>query len=63
MIIIDTASPSGNAFAIMAIVRKALREMNLSHQWEETQTRMMSGDYENLKEIATKVTNGGIKII
>lgn len=59
--IIDRSSPDGNAFAIMAIVKRLLKESCREADWPDAQERMMSGDYENLCSVATEVTYGSIE--
>jgi hypothetical protein len=57
---IDIRQPEGNAFAIMGVVRRYLRQTNQKDKIEEVLAEMMSGDYENLCEVAENVTHGAI---
>ena len=57
---IDTSGPQGNAWAIMGIVSDLLKRTDRKDEVKEVMDRMMSGDYENLCEVATEVSNGVI---
>jgi len=49
---ISIEGQDGNAMAIMAAVRKALRRQGRLAEWPDAQKRMMSGDYGNLLTVA-----------
>lgn len=44
----------GNAFAIMGACKRAARNVYSQEEWENIQAQMMSGDYDNLLQIAMK---------
>lgn len=56
-------SPQGNAFYIMGVVYKLLKEVNRGDEWPAIQKRMMGGDYDNLCRVAKEVTFGSIEIL
>ena len=60
MIIIDAKSPDGNAFLIMAAVRRFLIQKGREDEWEKVQDEMMSGDYNELCDLAEDVTDSAI---
>ena len=60
---IDARSPDGNAFVIMGYVRRLLRESGRSKEWPLIQTKMLSGDYENLCKVAEEATYGSIVVV
>ena len=53
---IDVSGPQGNAFAIMAQVKSILTQSDRLDEWEAIRERMMQGDYEHLKQVASEVT-------
>ncbi|MGW8177971.1 MAG: hypothetical protein ACWGQW_04155 [bacterium] len=59
---IDAKGPDGNAFAIMGYVRRIFREMGRK-DFNEVQAVMMSGNYEQLCEIAERETDGILTIV
>jgi len=64
MLMIDSTSPQGNAFAVMGLVKKVLQEMGKSKtEINEAMEAMQSGDYDNLCEIASDVTDGFVKVV
>lgn len=46
---IDLTGPDGNAFALLGMARRFAKQLN--KDWEDINTRMTSGDYENLLEV------------
>jgi hypothetical protein len=46
---IDLTGPEGNAFCLIGIARKLCKQ--LEKEFEPIQTKMMSGDYENLVKV------------
>jgi len=42
----------GNSIAIMATVRKVLRQQGRLAEWPDAQKRMLSGDYGNVLTVA-----------
>ena len=60
---IDARSPDGNAFAIMGAVRRLLIDSGRGDDWPDTERRMQAGDYNNLCDIAEKVTYGSIQVV
>lgn len=60
---IDATTPDGNAYAIMGYVRRLLEASQRIEEWPAAQKRMMSGNYDNLCDVAEEVTFGSIKII
>tara|TARA_Y100000310_G_scaffold341331_1_gene440141 strand:+ start:75 stop:281 length:207 start_codon:yes stop_codon:yes gene_type:complete len=60
---IDAKSPEGNAYAIMGYVQRLLKEVDRFVEWPAIQERMMSGDYDNLCDVAEEVTYGTIKVV
>jgi len=64
MLMIDSTSPQGNAFAVMGLVKKVLQEMGKSKtEINEAMEAMQSGDYDNLCEIASDVTDGFVEVV
>jgi hypothetical protein len=57
------SSPDGNAFAIMAHVRRALFEAGREAEWPAVQERMMEGDYAHLCAVAEEVTDGSVSVV
>ena len=55
--------PEGNAFYIMGVVHKLLKEVGREAEWPEIQKKMMSGDYENLCNVAKEATFGSIEVV
>lgn len=60
---IDATSPDGNAFTIIGLVKRILEETNRIDEWPDIEERMMSGDYNNLCDVAEEVTYGTITVI
>lgn len=60
---IDARSSDGNAFAIMVYVKKILTGANRLEEWPTIKERMMSGDYQNLCDVAEEVTHGSIVVV
>lgn len=60
---IDARSPEGNAFFIMAMVKKLLEKSGRGSKWPGVQLKMRSGDYDNLCKIAKEVTFGSVRVI
>ena len=60
---IDAKSRDGNAFVIMAAVNAYLRQTDRLSEWADIQKGMTAGNYENLCNIAEKVSLGTIKIV
>ena len=56
-------SPEGNAYCLMGIVHKLLKQTGRGKEWPHIQKRMKSGDYENLCRVANEVTRGSIEMI
>ena len=51
---IDLSGPDGNAFNILSIARdlcKQLKDIDPKYNWDEIETEMKSGDYNNLINI------------
>ena len=49
----------GNAYAIMAVVDRGLREDGAPKEYRDAvQTDMMSGDYDHLLQVAVRYTKG-----
>jgi len=64
MITINATGPDGNAFAIMAVVRRILRKQGKT--WVEVNAAlklMQASDYDHLCETAERVTNGELEVI
>ena len=57
---INTSGPDGNAFSIMGVVKRFLRETGQEDKWDATREEMTAGDYVHLCEVATEVTCGAI---
>jgi hypothetical protein len=57
--IIDSKSPMGNAYAIMAEVKKRVPV----DDWQSISQKMRSGDYTYLCEVAKAVTDGEVEVI
>jgi hypothetical protein len=55
--------PEGNAFMIMGVVHRLLKEVGRDAEWSAIQKEMTSGDYENLCAVAKKVTYGSIEVV
>lgn len=55
--------PEGNAYNIMGVVHRLLKEVGREKEWPTIQERMMSGDYENLCAVAKEVTFGSIEVV
>lgn len=53
-IVIDRNKPEGNAFGIMAAVRKELELIGRGHQFKEFEEKATQGDYDNLCRLATE---------
>lgn len=51
-IVIDLNGPSGNAFSLLGMARKWCRQLDLDYN--QIQSEMTSGDYENLIEVFDK---------
>jgi len=50
--IVDLSGPQGNAYALMGVARSIGRELNRPYnEIKEVETRMMSGDYDNLVKV------------
>lgn len=60
---IDTKAPEGNAFAIMGVVQKLLRDTGRADEIKAAMERMESGDYQNLCDVATEVSHGSITFV
>ncbi len=60
---IDARGPDGNAFAIIGYVRRLLKKADREDEIAEACYRMMSGDYNNLCQVAEEVTNGSITVV
>ena len=52
---IDLKGPEGNAFALIGLVKKVLKETDQESKVEEILTEMIEGDYENLVKVARSV--------
>jgi hypothetical protein len=46
--VIDLSGPEGNAFYLMAVVKKTFRRSGASELGDEIVSEMMKGDYEHL---------------
>lgn len=57
---IDIAGPEGNAFTIMGIVERVLKQTGREDEIPEVMERMKNGDYDNLCAVATEVSNDTI---
>jgi len=51
-VVVEMRGPSGNAWAVMGAVAKALRENGRGDLVAEYQKRATSGDYENLLKVS-----------
>lgn len=60
---IDAKSPRGNAWWIIAAVRKLLIEVGRGDEVRGITSRMRAGTYDNLCNIAEEATNGTFKIV
>lgn len=60
---IDAKSPMGNAFCIMGVVSKLLKEVGRGDEVKAATERMMAGDYDNLCKVAEEITFGSIKVV
>jgi len=60
MPVINRRAPEGNAFAIMALVQRLLKDTGRKDEWPEVEQRMTSGDYDNLCQVAEEVSHGSI---
>lgn len=60
---IDAKKPEGNAYAIMGVVSNLLKECGRKDEIETIMSEMVSGDYNNLCDVAERVTYGSIKIV
>ena len=50
--IVDLSGPQGNAYALMGVARSIGRELNRPYnEIKEVETKMMSGDYDNLVKV------------
>ena len=50
--IVDLSGPQGNAYALMGVARSIGRELNRPYnEIKDVETRMMSGDYDNLVKV------------
>ena len=45
------SGPDGNAWAVMAVCRDALRRAGRRDEWDAIQKDMMSGDYQHLLDV------------
>ena len=45
---IDLSGPDGNAFVVMGKAKRWHRDLGIQTPWNEIQTEMMSGNYQNL---------------
>lgn len=60
---IDANSPEGNAFSIIGVVHRVVKELGMSNEdWKRIQEDMTSGDYNHLCEVAEKETKGLVVI-
>jgi hypothetical protein len=55
--VIERKSPTGNAFVIMGVVQRLLRETGRSDEWPATREAMQAGDYDNLCRVAEEVSH------
>lgn len=60
---IDKNSPEGNAFNIMAMVARFLRARGRNNEVDSVLNEMTQADYENLCQVAERVTGNEIVII
>ena len=60
---IDAASPGGNVFAIMASVKRLLKDSGRAADWPDAKLRMFAGDYANVCAVAEEVTFGSIVVV
>ena len=60
---IDAKGPDGNAFVIMGVVQNIFEQTGQTERWPEAKDRMMSGDYDNLCDVAEEVTNGSVVVV
>ena len=61
--IINAKAPNGNAFMIMAYVRRLLKETGRADEWDTVQHDMLSSNYEHLCSTAEEITHGVIKVV
>ena len=55
-VVVSLSGPSGNAFAVLAGVKKSMTKAGADQsEWEIVHDAMTSGDYENLLAEAAKV--------
>lgn len=60
---IDATTSDGNGGAIMGIVCTMLKQSGRRDEVKDVRRRMMSGDYDNLCDVAEEVSDGSIKVI
>ena len=60
---IDAKSPQGNAFYIIGAVCRLLKEVGRDSEVAAVREKMMSGNYDNLCEVAEEVTFGSIQVV
>ena len=61
---IITTQPEGNAYGIMGKVIRVLQDLGKSQvEIDLVLEQMKSGDYDNLCDVAEKVTEGEIEIV
>ena len=60
---IDAQSPNGNGLEIMGGFQQLLKDADRENEIENVMKRMMSGNYDNLCNVAEEVTHGSIKVV
>lgn len=51
--VVELTGNNGNAFAIIGACQRAARKAKWpKEKWEEVRSKMMSGDYDNLLQVA-----------
>ena len=51
---VNLVGQNGNAFNIIGLCQRASRNKYTKEQWDNIKNQMMSGDYDNLLQIAMK---------
>jgi hypothetical protein len=60
---IDATGPDGNAHVIIGYVKHALDFAGRMDEWDAVVVEMTSGDYDNLCDVAERVTKGSVKVV
>lgn len=60
---IDATGPEGNAILIMGRVHELLKAVDRLDEWPAISEEMKSGNYDNLCDVAERVTYGSITVV